>query len=456
MRAIIFWLLVLFFGQTDAQTLKSVSNADNDLKKHQQILASRLLSWSTGSEEQIDYVSVGRYANYFGFVKLRVSSDHSLKRSEVGRETLSVLTEPQRETLFGLLDEQTPLVKSTHSARLQANDFLQELLNGNRSYSDRDGFIELAQLYAVIEAELGVFLANEFAKIIDTLTPQQKNQLTEVRKKHTSGVASKVNFYPESLKALSQKQKQEIFNLAARFLSWTTGDLEDFAYETIGKPSQHFGFVSLRIDSNHGVKRGVVADEVIAQLTDNQRTMLETASTRDATNLKLYLSAREKFLEALAALREIDFDDVSELSVLATAMANLEANMSWYQAVAMKQILNTLTPEQMGKLIDLRNKYSPSQNSSGAELYHQCNSCHQNDQVAPDLTSVVNRKVASSDYKYSPAMSSFAERNKIWTRNLLGQFLTNPQQTVPGTTMSFKGVKDEQLRWSLIEYLENR
>ena len=144
MRVILACLLFFYIELTFAQPLKSVSNADNDLQKHQQVLASRLLSWSTGSEEQINYVSVGRYANYFGFVKLRVSSAHSLKRSEVGRESLSVLTDAQLQILIDTLKEQEPLIQATHAARLEANGVLQTLLNNAARDDIKTRFTDLA------------------------------------------------------------------------------------------------------------------------------------------------------------------------------------------------------------------------------------------------------------------------------------------------------------------------
>lgn len=452
MRTSLLCSLALLCDLASAQELKIVSNSDNDQRKHQQVLASRLLSWSTGSEEQINYVSVGRYANYFGFVKMRVSSAHSLKRSETGRETLSVLSETQRSTLFDLLDTQAPLIQATHSSRLQANKVLKNLLNGDET--GRASFLDLASQYATSEAELGILLATGFADIISTLTPQQKIELASVRDKHTSGRAGKVHASIREIRGLTQNQKQEAFNLAARLLSWTTGDLEDFSYETIGKPSQHFGFVSMRIESNHGVKRGVLADEALERLTGDQREQLYKAATADAQNLKAYLTVREEFLSLLSTLKDNGATDLVALRDLAASMATYEAKMSWDQAIAMKQILDSFTDSQSKSFLKLRNKYVPLQKASGAELYQQCAACHQNSQIAPDLNSIINRPIASTKFDYSPAMSMYSESNPVWSEELLKVFLKNPQKSIPGTTMSFKGIDDDESLKSLVEYLD--
>ncbi len=303
MRFIIFCLLLFSASHSYGQALQTVSNTDNDLKKHTEVLASRLLSWSTGNKEQIGYVSVGRYANYFGFVKMRVSSKHSLSRSEVGKAAMSILTDDQHQLLYRLLRKQTPLKESTHRLRLRANDFLMGYLNGVHDDTEGQTFIDLATHYAVKEAELGELLARDFSKLIQSLSGQQLELLVEVRQQSISGNFSKSQFQPARLKTLSKQQKQEVLNLAARLLSWTTGDLEDNAYETIGKPSQHFGFVSMRIESNHGVKRGVLANEVMSELTQEQLASLGTAAEHNKQNLANYLVARNNFLKSLMDIR---------------------------------------------------------------------------------------------------------------------------------------------------------
>lgn len=455
MRALYLLLLALVWSGSGAQTLKSVSNADNDLKKHQQVLASRLLSWSTGSQEQINYVSVGRYANYFGFVKMRVSSAHSLKRSEVGRETLSVLTEEQQEVLFTLLEQQSDYISATHASRLKANAFLNELLSGKRGLNEKQSFLQLAADYAIKEAALGRMLGAGFSKIIQSFESRQSEQLSTIRNKHTSGRTSKISYNPPSLKALSREEKQEIFNLSARLLSWSTGELEDFSYETIGKPSQHFGFVSLRVDSNHGVKRGVIADEVVSILSTEQREKLASAAVRDRDNLKEYLSVRKLFLKELAALRDDTAHDLSRWERYANDMAMSEANMTWDQALALKEILDSFSPAQLQQLFEQRNAYIPAGVAvGGSEIYRQCAACHANTAIAPGLESIINRPVAGADYNYSPAMREFSRQYAVWSRELLHLFLKNPQRLIPGTTMSYKGMGDDNQIQSLIDYLE--
>ncbi len=127
--------------------------------------------------------------------------------------------------------------------------------------------------------------------------------------------------------------------------------------------------------------------------------------------------------------------------------------MSWDQAVAVKKLYGSLTNEQRTRLADLRSHYGPSQGFTGTELYQQCLACHQNENVAPDLKSIVNRKVASTAFRYSPAMLQFSKDNPVWTDELLFEYLRSPQKTIPGTTMSFRGLDDTQSARTLVQFL---
>ncbi len=98
--------------------------------------------------------------------------------------------------------------------------------------------------------------------------------------------------------------------------------------------------------------------------------------------------------------------------------------------------------------------------SSGAVLFGiRCGNCHKidtgsNNSYGPDLYRIVGRTAGSnrSFEGYSPAMKAF---NKTWSAERLDGFLTNPQAVVPGTLMSFPGVKDARERAAIVEFLRD-
>jgi cytochrome c len=102
--------------------------------------------------------------------------------------------------------------------------------------------------------------------------------------------------------------------------------------------------------------------------------------------------------------------------------------------------------------------------AKGQAITSKCASCHQFDpgdtpSTGPGLYGVVGRQPGSqAKYTtYDSAMHDFeaAAGHGAWTYDLLYQFLKNPQQDMPGTKMTFVGLKDPQDRINVIAYLRS-
>ena len=87
---------------------------------------------------------------------------------------------------------------------------------------------------------------------------------------------------------------------------------------------------------------------------------------------------------------------------------------------------------------------------------HRCASCHAigpsaRGGFAPQLNGIVGRRAASTaDFKYSPAMR---KSGIVWTEKNLARFVNGPGDVVPGTSMRFWGISDEQQVANLVAYL---
>ena len=85
----------------------------------------------------------------------------------------------------------------------------------------------------------------------------------------------------------------------------------------------------------------------------------------------------------------------------------------------------------------------------------QCGICHDvavgKNRVGPSLFAVVGRKAGSeSGFNYSDA-----DKNSglTWDQATLDKYLADPRGTVPGTKMTYAGVKNDEQRRDLIAYL---
>ena len=85
----------------------------------------------------------------------------------------------------------------------------------------------------------------------------------------------------------------------------------------------------------------------------------------------------------------------------------------------------------------------------------QCGICHSAAQgknmVGPSLFSIMGRKSGSIEgFHYSAANKG---ANITWDATILNKYLTSPREVVPGTTMTYAGLKDDTKRGDLIAYL---
>ena len=85
-----------------------------------------------------------------------------------------------------------------------------------------------------------------------------------------------------------------------------------------------------------------------------------------------------------------------------------------------------------------------------------CRGCHkvkkgQEGGMGPNLWNLFNREKASQEgYKYTQAMQQAGGK---WDAHSLDQFLTKPSKFLPGTRMTFGGIKREKDRLNVIAYL---
>jgi cytochrome c len=89
----------------------------------------------------------------------------------------------------------------------------------------------------------------------------------------------------------------------------------------------------------------------------------------------------------------------------------------------------------------------------GEQLYARCAACHAlyYDRVGPRHCGLLGRKAGSVpgfDYSASMKRSSI-----VWNAKTLDRFIADPPKVVPGTTMTYAGVKDPSERADLIAYL---
>ncbi len=97
--------------------------------------------------------------------------------------------------------------------------------------------------------------------------------------------------------------------------------------------------------------------------------------------------------------------------------------------------------------------------AKGEKVFKKCKNCHFADKekkkIGPHLVGLFGRKAGSLEsFRYSKAMKAKGEEGLVWDAETLNEYLTKPKKFVPKTRMMFPGVKKEEDRFNLIEFLE--
>lgn len=97
--------------------------------------------------------------------------------------------------------------------------------------------------------------------------------------------------------------------------------------------------------------------------------------------------------------------------------------------------------------------------AAGEDVFRKCATCHAigeeaTNRIGPVLNDVFGRIAGTYEgYRYSPAMLAAGEDGLVWDHEALEAYLAAPRDFIPGTKMTFAGLKDETEMADLLAYL---
>lgn len=141
-------------------------------------------------------------------------------------------------------------------------------------------------------------------------------------------------------------------------------------------------------------------------------------------------------------------------------------------------VFHTEKPEKMGYFVDAPDEAAGGEAAAlpidwgtvlpvadvaaGEAAFARCQACHNiaaggANGIGPNLYGVLGGPVMHmANFAYSDAMSAHKAEAPTWGYDQIDAFLTAPGRYVPGTKMSFAGIRDEQTRINLIAYLRTQ
>ncbi len=96
----------------------------------------------------------------------------------------------------------------------------------------------------------------------------------------------------------------------------------------------------------------------------------------------------------------------------------------------------------------------------GGKSVSQCQGCHTfkkggPNKSGPNLYGVMNQLIGSErKFSYSDTLRSMGAIGEVWSKDQLDCYLKNPAVCMPGTKMSFHGIRSQRKRADIIAYLE--
>jgi cytochrome c len=100
--------------------------------------------------------------------------------------------------------------------------------------------------------------------------------------------------------------------------------------------------------------------------------------------------------------------------------------------------------------------------AAGKAVFAKCQSCHTDSDggpngTGPNLWGLLGRKPGShGGFAYSSAMTEFGAKQPVWDYEHVYEFVKSPQKYLPGTKMTFVGLKKQEDRINLIAYLHSQ
>jgi len=148
---------------------------------------------------------------------------------------------------------------------------------------------------------------------------------------------------------------------------------------------------------------------------------------------------------------------IAALCVILTACSKDDDKTQSASGVAPAVAAGPNEAEKVALLATLPAPYNTGDLANGQRKFALCRSCHTIAEGGPALTGpnlygVFGRQAgAVADYAYSPAVKA---AGFVWDGEHLDKWLADPRGFLPGTKMSFAGLRDPKDRIDLIAYLK--
>jgi hypothetical protein len=321
---------------------------------------------------EMSFLPPGKHASYFGFQYLRDVVGGKAGHEQnfvptVANNLLYILTSKQKSILIDLAKKQQEKIEKFALMRFPLLMTFEKYSNnefpsGTTKLNKEQVINQSKNLYS-LDGELSFQRAIGFAKVIESLTKNQKNELNKFK---TLEYASWPNKQAQINKRnFNHEVHVAIMTYASELFSWYLGDVKKDTYFTPERTASYFGAywtkaapmkavkrdnyrISTSLTSNSGM-------QFLDSLNNNHRSKIKNLVKEQKTYLKQMVDIRENISKETRKIFNGERNNLEKIVQLSEKFGELDGEIAYLYANSFSDIKNNLTSSQLKKATDLRN-----------------------------------------------------------------------------------------------------
>ncbi len=386
-RSILVIAIYLISGMLMAQNPRKPRQKDSNEKQYNitqamaddaqlHTVAFSGLAFMTGNFGADTFFPPGKVADFFGFQYMR-DNDKNKKGhntdflTRIANNVIAILTPEQLQQLKDLANVQAPVYDAFAMKRMLLIKAFRTAMETGKELNK----VEISKLGAdlyTLDADLSYKRAVVVGTVINSFSAKQKAALAKLQFDNSSSWP----VIPENLdkRSLSHRAHVCVMTYASELFSWYAGSVEADVYFCPERHGTYFGGFYMKDfpamgNHDYSISTSLTGDsgrDFVSTLTSAQSADLSETMAKQAPLLKEIVKTRELVSVELRKAMKNETPDKEKVFSWIKRYGELDAEMSYYEAMTFANIFKSLNSVQKQKLLQIRNQ---SVLPTGAYLY---------------------------------------------------------------------------------------
>ena len=324
------------------------------------------LAFMTGNFGADTFFPPGKVADFFGFQFMRDNDKNEKGHNtdfltRIANNVIAILTPDQLQKLKDLADKQAPVYDAFAMKRMVLIKAFRTCLETEKELNKSEIIKFGSELYA-LDADLSYNRAVVVGSVINSFNAEQKAALAKLQFNNSDTWP----ILPENLdkRSMSHRAHVAVMTYASELFSWYAGSVEADVYFCPERHGTYFGGFYMKDfpamgNHDYSISTALTGDagrDLIATLNTTQAESLFETMRKQAPLLSEIVKIREAVSTELRKAITNEKPNKETVYSLIKRYGELDAEMSYYEAISFSLIYKTLTNSQKQKLIQIRNQ----------------------------------------------------------------------------------------------------